>query len=239
MSLTDEELEEDRYWGLQHDRLYSVKEAAHALFVTEKTIRHYLAQRLFPGDKDSKGRWTIKGRGLIQFGVELGFDREDQLSLEPLIVLPSESSVVEVAFGFQSLLALPQVDRADLLALSPIQFEELVADLWRRFGYAVELTARTRDGGRDIIALRKSEAELRFLIECKRYSAEHKVGVALVRALFGVKTDEKATKAILATTSSFTASASALFERHRWELEPRDYNGVIEWIALAKRRNVI
>jgi HJR/Mrr/RecB family endonuclease len=37
-------------------------------------------------------------------------------------------------------------------------FEEFVAELFHEFGYEVELTKRTRDGGRDVIAIREAEA---------------------------------------------------------------------------------
>jgi len=49
----------------------------------------------------------------------------------------------------------------------------------------------------------------------------------VVRALYGVKTDEKATKGILATTSRFTRGAKAFFDNHVWELEARDFDGVV------------
>jgi hypothetical protein len=53
--------------------------------------------------------------------------------------------------------------------------------------------------------------------------------------LYGVKVHENATKAILATTSTFTAGAERLFDAHRWELERRDYEGVLDWLKLARR----
>ncbi len=109
--------------------------------------------------------------------------------------------------------------------LAPHQFEELVAEIWARFGYKVELTKRTRDGGRDIIAVGNAVMNTRLLIECKKYMPLHKVGVGIVRALYGVKTHEGATKAILATTSSLTADAREFVGQHRWELEARDQKG--------------
>jgi restriction endonuclease Mrr len=75
------------------------------------------------------------------------------------------------------------------------------------------------------------------LIECKRYAEDRKVGVEIVRALYGVKTDERATKAILATTSTFSAPAKEFFAEHVWELEPRDYKGTREWIELVMQCN--
>ena len=145
--------------------------------------------------------------------------------------------LVPVALDFGRVLSNTRSNPQELLQLGPRQFEELVAEIWKRFGYVVELTKRSRDGGRDIIALKQSEANLRFLIECKRYDRSNKVGVGIVRELYGVKMDERATKAILATTSSFTRSAKEFFSRHVWELEPRDFDGVVDWISLAVRHN--
>jgi restriction endonuclease Mrr len=148
--------------------------------------------------------------------------------------LPVRKQVVLVAGNFEQLLRRTNLTPEDLLMLSPREFEELIAELWTRFDYEVELTARTRDGGRDIIAVRKREADVRILVECKRYTPPRKVGIEVVRSLYGVKIDEKATKAVLATTTSFTSEALRLFAAHQWELEPRDYEGVVEWINLAK-----
>jgi len=105
-----------------------------------------------------------------------------------------------------------------------------VAFLFDNFGYEVELTGKTRDGGRDIIALQKKEVLTKYLIECKRPDPGNKIGIRPVRELYGVKVDEGASKAILATTSYFTKDANLFMERHKWELEPRDFDGVMDWI---------
>jgi hypothetical protein len=81
----------------------------------------------------------------------------------------------------------------------------------------------------DSLRLLRLLIETTFLIECKRYAPSHKVGVELVRALYGVRMHEKATKGILATTSTFTHGAKAFFNDHLWELEPRDFDGVVDW----------
>ena len=154
--------------------------------------------------------------------------------LRTLIQLPEFEEVAEVRLATQRLIDEARIEPATLLALSSRQFEELIADIWSRFGYKVELTARTRDGGRDVVAARKAEAEVRYLIECKRYDPRCKIGVRFVRALYGVRDDEKATKAFLATTSTFTRDALVFFERHRWELEPRDFEGIAQWILQAR-----
>lgn len=112
------------------------------------------------------------------------------------------------------------------------KFEELIAEIFDGFGYEVELTQQTRDGGRDIIAVRRREVHTRYLIECKRPDPGTPIGIRPVRELFGVKTDEKATKAILATTAYFSRDALLFFDRNRWEMEPRDYDGIVEWLKM-------
>lgn len=111
------------------------------------------------------------------------------------------------------------------------KFEELVAELFAGFGYEVELTQKTRDGGKDIVALKRREVDVKFIIECKRPNPGKPVGVSAVRELHSVKVTEGATKAILATTTYFSPDAKLLFERHRWELEPRDFNAIREWLV--------
>ncbi len=110
-------------------------------------------------------------------------------------------------------------------------FEDLMAELFKGLGYSVEQTKRTRDGGVDILAVTNlHKVPLRFLVECKRYSKERRVDVALVRSLYGVKHHIGASKAILATTSGFTRPAVEFAEAHLWELDLKDIDGIMSWI---------
>lgn len=124
----------------------------------------------------------------------------------------------------------------DLRSMDSRHFEELIAELFDGFGYRVELTVATRDGGRDVIAIgNQVVAESKFLIECKRYAESNRVGILPVRSLHGVVQDERATKGIIATTSTFTAPAREFLERNRWTLEGRDFEGVIDWLKTYQR----
>ena len=67
------------------------------------------------------------------------------------------------------------------------RLEEIVAELFDGFGYAVELTKRTRDGGKDVIAIKRAEVDVRFLISCKRPDPGNPVRVGAVRELHSVK----------------------------------------------------
>ncbi len=122
----------------------------------------------------------------------------------------------------------------DMRTMDRRLFEKLVAEMFRGFGYDVELTQQTRDGGRDIIAIRRHEVNTKYLIECKRPDPGGYVGIRPVRELYGVKCDEMATKAILATTAYFSPDALLFFENHKWELESRDYEGLLDWLHAYK-----
>ena len=119
-------------------------------------------------------------------------------------------------------------DSDKIYALSSREFEELIAELFRRQGYDVTLTQATRDGGSDIIATyTKGNIPYMVLIECKRYGHKNKVGVGLVRQLLGVQTDKKANKAVLVTTSSFSKDAVEFAERQQHLISLMDFNDIM------------
>jgi restriction endonuclease Mrr len=141
-------------------------------------------------------------------------------------------SIIEVAsFVDRSLIERLHRFPNDLRLIDRRKFEEIIAELFKGFGYETELTQRTRDGGKDIIAIKRQEIDVKYLIECKRPDPGNPIGVSAVRELLGVKVDDNATKAILATTTYFTKDANLFFEKHRWELELKDYNAIMAWIA--------
>lgn len=158
------------------------------------------------------------GDSLAQFPIDQTYDRTTIITVSDLI----GRRLVEYFARH------PQ----EMKSMDRRKFEELIAEIFDGFGYEVELTQRTRDGGRDIIAVRRREVHTRYLIECKRPDPGNPVGIRPVRELFGVKTDEKATKAILATTAYFSRDALLFFDRNRWEMEPRDYDGIVEWLNM-------
>ncbi|MCG8470515.1 MAG: restriction endonuclease, partial [Desulfobacterales bacterium] len=100
------------------------------------------------------------------------------------------------------------------------KFECFIAELFDGFGYSVELTKQTRDGGKDIIAIgNKDLLENKYLIECKRPNPGNPVDISVVRSLYGVKQYERATKAIGVTTTYFSPDAHDFQKDVKWELE--------------------
>jgi len=111
-------------------------------------------------------------------------------------------------------------------------FEKALAAIVERLGYEVELQRGTKDGGIDIIAIRRDKAfgGHRYLLQAKRWS--HHVGVETVREVLFLREHYRATKACLATTSTFTRGAWELGQEYRWQLELRDSERLIEWLQL-------
>jgi HJR/Mrr/RecB family endonuclease len=146
---------------------------------------------------------------------------------------------IELATINQELVTYLAKHPKSLYTLEPRRFEELVAELFRDFGYEVLLTPQSKDGGVDIRAVRKdSVGTFLYLIECKRYRQERPVAVDLVRSLYGVVQAERATCGILATTSRFTKEAHEFAKRSQFQLSLRDYSHVTEWLQeYLKRRN--
>ncbi len=95
-------------------------------------------------------------------------------------------------------------------SFSPREFEELIALLLGRFGWAIELTPQTRDGGVDIFATTKDETglDVTWIVECKKYASDRKIGVDILRGLHGAKKFLGVSNGILATTSSFAKDAT-------------------------------
>jgi restriction system protein len=95
-------------------------------------------------------------------------------------------------------------DRASLDRMSWQEFEALVGEAFRRRGFTVSETGGGGpDGGIDL-ALRKDNET--FLVQCKQWKA-YKVGVDVVRELYGVMAAKSATGGFVVTSGAFTEEA--------------------------------
>ncbi len=118
-----------------------------------------------------------------------------------------------------------------LYELPPRRFEEVVAELLRRQGYEVELTPVSHDGGKDIYAARRDAVgSFLYLVECKRFNADHPVGVGLVRQLHGTVQAERASAGILVTTSYFTRDALRFQNQIEYQMSLQDYIAIQRWL---------
>lgn len=87
------------------------------------------------------------------------------------------------------------------------EFESLVGDYLRQTGLRVQPTGDGADGGVDLRAT--SDSGQVFLVQCKHWGPRRKVGVKVVRELYGVMAAESADAGAIVTSGSFTQEAEA------------------------------
>lgn len=131
----------------------------------------------------------------------------------------------------------PLILDSNLLHLTGFEFEQLVAMLFRQFGFGnVSRTSVRSDGGIDIIAV--DDAPLtggRIAVTAKRYRPEHKVCIADVRDFIGSMAYHRFTRGIIITTSDFTSAARE--EAERFGIELLDGKGFLSLLRQTTLKN--
>lgn len=125
--------------------------------------------------------------------------------------------------------------REVLYGLTSPDFEYLVAAVFRKLGYLVAVTPRTRDGGCDVRA-RMLEGGRResVLIECKLH--KQKLAEKEVRSLAGLLSAEKANRGLIIAPGGFTKPAHAFAKRAR-RLELIDFDAFDVMLNRTKGAN--
>lgn len=180
----------------------------------------------------------LKGLDLSSFEFEL--DEENNLEVSDYELLPqseldvpeSKIIIVNQFSHIQKTISEIYKDNNQLYNIHHREFEEMMAELLRSRDFKVELTKKTRDGGTDIIALQDlAGLPIKMLIECKKYAANRKIGVDIIRGFSHVVNTKQANKGIIFTTSYFTADARKEQQQYMpYLLDLRDYQDVIKWV---------
>jgi restriction system protein len=116
----------------------------------------------------------------------------------------------------------------------------LIAGAYEREGYVVELTERSNDKGKDVIATRLGIGSVRIFDEVKRYKITRPVTAKEVRALVGtIGMKGNVSKGVLTTTSHFAPTLLddpdiARLVPHRLELKPREV--LLPWLGILANR---
>jgi hypothetical protein len=105
---------------------------------------------------------------------------------------------------------IPRNARLDyFLALTPREFEEMVADLVVPLGYTdVRVVGGANDRGVDVLC--RDRHGRRVAIQCKRYQPANEVTGSQVQTFMGGMVAHGAERGIIVTTSTFTAPARDL-----------------------------
>jgi restriction system protein len=208
-------------------------------------IDHSVARDLWAAVKGNPLMATISAQTIREGGVQWrqvlrSFDRFGRTGvLDPdgrpvdLDRKPPCQIVAQVCATNDELIRMLRANPDALHSLAPRRFEEIVGELLSRQGYRVELTPTSRDGGFDIYVAKKDDiGEFLYLVECKRYTPPRKVGVQVIRSLYGVVQQRNATGGIVVTTSYFTSDAIDFQQSLRYQLHLRDYIELQRWLHI-------
>lgn len=95
-------------------------------------------------------------------------------------------------------------DLNEIYSLSPKDFEDMVANLYRHLGFNVTQTPYINDGGKDAIL---SKDGIRYFLECKRYSPDAQIGRPMLQKLFAAMNEGHVEHGIFITTADFSKTA--------------------------------
>lgn len=118
-----------------------------------------------------------------------------------------------------------QQDIYSIKALSWKEFEELVAEAYRRQGFRVIENGFGPDGGVDVKLIKNNQTTL---VQCKQWRSKN-VGVAVIREMFGVMIAESASKVVIICCGVFTRDAISFAEN-----KPIDLIGGAELLSIVK-----
>lgn len=118
------------------------------------------------------------------------------------------------------------------------QWEEIIAAAWERFGYRVELTPRSADGGRDVIATRNEGVAIRIFDQVKSRAVHRVVTADEVRSMIGTFFMERnVSKAFVTTTTEFAKGVyenSLIQQFVPYRLELRSRLPLVSWLSQAR-----
>lgn len=115
--------------------------------------------------------------------------------------------------------------------------EKLLGDLLQEEGWDVQVTRATKDGGVDVVAIKKDAVlgDIKSVWQAKKYSATRKVRLHEVRELSAVREDTGASKAFMVTTSKLTKDAIDYVTKDLYRLGYKDREDLENWVM----RNIL
>lgn len=140
------------------------------------------------------------------------------------------SFVTGIKALFRKLTFASAKDIDAIRAMSWREFETLVGEAYRRQGYSVEETGGGgADGGIDLLLRGKG---LKVIVQCKQWKT-YKVGVKIVREMFGIMTAERADRVIIVASGTYTQEACD-FARGK-PIDLIDGKALVQLIKTVKR----
>lgn len=153
---------------------------------------------------------------VLMGGIAHGLAHAGQYALPLLCLVGAGVSLWKRREGKQLILRATQVEgQAAVDGMTWREFERLVAEGYRLRGYDAKHVGNDGpDGGIDVLLKKGRE---RFLVQCKHWRAQ-RVGVDVVRQLYGVMAAKGATGGFVVTSGAFSNDAREFAEGRNIEL---------------------
>lgn len=158
----------------------------------------------------------------------------------PAVIMPEEAHNRLLRVEFLPVRLIHEIrHRPEMMrVLSPRDFERMTAELLSGLGFEnIVLTPRSRDGGRDVVAVHRVRGiPVLFAFECKKYT-KRRIQLDILRGLLGtvVHGPTTANIGVLVTTSRFTSGARK-FILSEARIDGKDFDDLVEWLREYRRR---
>ncbi|MGA3160773.1 MAG: restriction endonuclease [Terracidiphilus sp.] len=96
-------------------------------------------------------------------------------------------------------------------SMTPQQFEDAIAQLFRTLKYEVKQTPPSNDGGKDAILFKDGK---KYLVECKRYNSDNSIGRPDIQKFVAAMHDEEAVGGFYVNTGKFSSGAKKYADEH-------------------------
>lgn len=155
------------------------------------------------------------------------YDKEhSELILLKQQLLTSRQKIVELEKN-----SIKKYTKKDILAIKDWNnFEEFVADKFKKHKYKTILTSATNDGEKDIIVEKDG---IKTYIECKYWQANHYIGREPIQKLAGAAMMDGVKNAIFITTSSYNdnaVEAAKALNNNGFNIQLWDTNKLLKFI---------
>ncbi len=180
--------------------------------------------------------WTVainaQRQGAWQPGTgSLGIE-PDLREVEHRIITPEEFRADVEVLGVDPWLLRHLADHPEeIRRLTRWEAQAMIAELLKGRGYQVQLGPKGRDGGVDIFAERAADFGPDLtLVQVKHPDEGNMVGEPTVKLLQREVVFRNATRGLVATTVTFTATALTLIEEYRYTMSAADREKLQQWL---------
>ncbi len=202
--------------------------------------------------KDSKNRVEVGGIKWDPTPIEINIEGFEPLPLpyDPIAATIAVTGLVPIflepedEFQYRLNVFVPDFERINREFISRLErrpelldqihwrrFEELLEEVFNKFGYETTLGPGSGDFGVDLRLIQKNDMKpYLILVQAKRYNPSKKIDLQAVQALYGAVETEGANRGMLVTTSSFLPSARRFAELHQYRIDLADRERVHEWL---------